>query len=254
MSVLNQPGNNAYLVAFGTSDGTGTFLVYFNAAPGTNTIQGPHGVFPVGTVGVWPNNAIYQLIGYTSIGGPLQANWIQLASSSGAIVAVVGTTNQITVTTTAGTSTISLPTTLVAPGSIASTTTLTGGTGITATTGNITATAGNFVSSAAGNGIVLNSGTASGTTAATLNGRSGQITITTPSIAAGAQFTFTITNSAVTASTTQILYGLTGGTNGAAVTIQSVTNSAGQSVVVLNNASAVTNNTGSLVLTFLVLN
>jgi hypothetical protein len=131
---------------------------------------------------------------------------------------------------------------------------LTGGTGITSTTGNITATAGNFVSSTAGNGIVLNSGTASGTTTATLNGRSGQVTITTPSIAAGATFSFALTNSSITASTTQVLYGLTGGTTGSAITIQSVTNSAGTSTVVLQNASAVTSSTGSLVLTFLVLN
>jgi hypothetical protein len=87
-----------------------------------------------------------------------------------------------------------------------------------------------------------------------LNGRSGQVTITTPSIAAGATFSFALTNSSVTASTTQVLYGLTGGTTGAAVTIQSVTNSASTSTIVLQNASAVTNNTGSLVLTFLVLN
>jgi len=120
-------------------------------------------------------------------------------------------------------------------------------------TGNMTAATG-FVATTAGAGITLNSGTTSGTTTATLNGRSGQITITTPSINAGAQFTFTITNSSVTASTTQILYGLTGGTNGAGLTIQSVTNSASQSVVVIQNASAVTNNTASLVLTFLVLN
>lgn len=120
-------------------------------------------------------------------------------------------------------------------------------------TGNMTAATG-FVATTAGAGLTLNSGTTSGTTTATLNGRSGQITITTPTINAGAQFTFTITNSSVTASTTQILYGLTGGTNGAAITIQSVTNSASQSVVVVQNASAVTNSTGSLVLTFLVLN
>jgi len=131
---------------------------------------------------------------------------------------------------------------------------LTAGTTITATLGNITATAGNFVASAAGDGLVLNSGATSGTTTATLNGRSGQVTITTPSIAAGATFSFALTNSSVTASTTQILYGLTGGTTGSAVTIQSVTNSASTSTIVLQNASAVTANTGSLVLTFLVLN
>jgi hypothetical protein len=64
----------------------------------------------------------------------------------------------------------------------------------------------------------------------------------------------TITNSSVSGSGTQILYGLTGGTTGAAITIQSVANTASQSVVTVMNASAVTNSTGSLVLTFLVLN
>lgn len=120
-------------------------------------------------------------------------------------------------------------------------------------TGNMTAATG-FVATTAGAGITLNSGATSGTTTATLNGRSGQITITTPTINAGATFTMTITNSSITGSTTQVLYGLTGGTTGSAITIESVTNSAGQSVVVVQNASAVTNSTASLVLTFLVLN
>jgi hypothetical protein len=193
-------------------------------------------------------------------------NWVQFASGSGDIIAINGTTSQVTVATVAGTATVSLPAAITAPGSLATTTTLaagtalssgttiTAGTSITATLGNITATNGNFVASTAGTGIVLNSGTASGTTAATLNGRSGQITITTPSIAAGATFSFAITNSSITASTTQVGYWLTGGTTGSAITIQSVTNSAGTSTVVVQNASAVTSSTGSLVLTFLVLN
>jgi hypothetical protein len=119
--------------------------------------------------------------------------------------------------------------------------------------GNMTAATG-FVATTAGAGITLNSAATSGTTTATLNGRSGQVTITTPTINAGATFTMTISNTSITASSTQVLYGLTGGTTGSAITIQSVTNSAGQSAVVVQNASAVTNSTGSLVLTFLVLN
>jgi hypothetical protein len=94
------------------------------------------------------------------------------ATASGGSIKVGGTANQITTTAASHAVTLSLPSAITAPGSLTTTTTLTGGTGITATTGNITATSGNFVSSAAGNGIVLNSGTASGTTTATLNGRS----------------------------------------------------------------------------------
>lgn len=120
-------------------------------------------------------------------------------------------------------------------------------------TGNMTAATG-FVATTAGAGITLNSAATSGTTTATLNGRSGQVTITTPTINAGATFTMTIANTSITDSSTQVLYGLTGGTTGSAITIQSVTNSANQSAVVVQNASAVTNSTGSLVLTFLVLN
>jgi hypothetical protein len=202
------------------------------------------------------------------------------AAPSGGNIKLAGTANQITSTASGATITFSLPAAITAPGSLtattslSATTTVTAGTGITATTGNIsatagavnagtsitatagniTATAGNFVSSQAGNGIVLNSGTVAGASSGTLNGRSGQITVTTPTINAGSTFTFTLSNSSVTASTTQILFGLTGGDTGSAITIQSVTNSASQSVIVVQNASAVTNSTGSLVLTFLVLN
>jgi hypothetical protein len=206
--------------------------------------------------------------------------WSLFATSGGDIVAINGTANQITATTTAGTTTLSIPAVFIAPGSIASTTTMTAGTGITATTGNITAsagnvsasgtvtggtgviatsgnitaTAGNFVSSTAGNGLVLNSGTASGTTTATLNGRSGQITITAPTINAGSAFTFTISNTSVTGSGTQILYSMSGGTALATLTIASVTNSANQSVVVIQNTAAVTNSTANIILNFFVIN
>lgn len=111
-----------------------------------------------------------------------------------------------------------------------------------------------FTATTAGAGITLNSAATSGTTTATLNGRSGQVTITTPTINAGDTFTMTIANTSIAGSSTQVLYGLTGGTTGSAITIQSVTNSANSSAVVVQNASAVTNSTGSLVLTFLVLN
>lgn len=166
-------------------------------------------------------------------------------------------TGSIVATTAGATGTVLAGTTGADPaftGSPSVSGSLTAGTTITATSGNITATSGNFVSSAAGNGIVLNSGTASGTTTATLNGRSGQVTITTPTINAGSTFSFALTNSSITGSSTQVLYGLTGGTTGSAITIQSVTNSGSTSTVVVQNASAVTNSTGSLVLTFLVLN
>lgn len=126
-------------------------------------------------------------------------------------------------------------------------------TGSPSVSGSITAATG-FVATTAGAGITLNSGTTSGTTTATLNGRSGQITITTPTINAGSTFAMTITNSSIAGSSTQVLYGITGGTTGAAITIQTVANSASQSIVTVMNGSGDTNSTDSLVLTFLVLN
>lgn len=206
-------------------------------------------------------------------------SWIELATSSGNVLSVTGTANQILATPTSGAVVLSLigpytPATYTAhgvligegTGSIVATAVGATGTlfsGVTgadpvftaspSVSGNITAATG-FVATTAGAGITLNSGSTSGTTTSTLNGRSGQITITTPTINAGATFTMTISNTSITGSGTQVLYGLTGGTTGSAITIQSVTNSANQSAVVVQNASAVTNSTGSLVLTFLVLN
>ncbi len=171
-----------------------------------------------------------------------------LTSSSGSIIQVLGTASQITASTVAGVTTLSIPSAFIAPGSIAATTTL------TATLGNITATNGNLAAGTAGTGLLLNPATTSGTTTATLNGRVGQVTITTPSIAGGAVFTMTIANTSVTGSSTQIGYWLSCGTTGAALSIQSVTNSANQSVVVINNGTGATTNTASLVLNFLVLN
>jgi|GEM_PF-3100472 hypothetical protein len=190
--------------------------------------------------------------------------WVEPSASSASGANIVGpvtinTTGAASTTIgTGGTGTVAIGN---ATGNTAVTGSLTASTGLVATTGGITSTAGditatngNFVSSTAGKGIVLNSGSTSGTTTATLNGRSGQITITTPTINAGASVTLTITNSSITASTTQVLYMLSGGTAFAALTIGSVTNSANQSVVVVQNGTGATNSTASVVLTFLVLN
>jgi hypothetical protein len=232
----------------------------------TGTIYGAASL--VGGVTTWAvlgggTGAVATLTGDTGTATPVAGN-----------VKIAGTTNQITTTGSAAQIALTIPSTFIAPGSIASTTTLTGGTGITATTGNISATAGavnagtsmtatlgnitatngNFVASTAGTGLLFNPATTSGTTTSTLNGRVGQITITTPSIAAGATFAMTITNSSITGSGTQVGYWLTGGTTGAALTIQSYANTASQSVVTIQNGTGATTNTASLILNFLVLN
>lgn len=119
---------------------------------------------------------------------------------------------------------------------------------------SITTTTGNIISAGAGSGLIFNASTVSGATSATLNARVGQITITSPSIAAGAAFTFTLTNNVIIGSTTQVGYWLSGGTLGSALAIQSYANTASQSIITLHNGTGATANTATLILNFLVLN
>lgn len=151
----------------------------------------------------------------------------------------------------------SLSARLAAPGTIGGTTPAAGTfTQLTATTGNITATLGNFVGSASGAGLLLNSPTASGAAASpvVVNGRSGAAVFTSVSIAAAADLTLTITNSAITEASTQVLYSLQGATTGSALQIKSVTNSAGSSAIVITNGTGATTSTADITLVFLVLN
>jgi len=163
---------------------------------------------------------------------------------------LLGTASQITSTGAGSTITFSLPSAVIAPGSVAATTTL------TATLGAITATNGNFVGSTAGSGLLFNSPAASGVAASpvVVNGRSGQATFTTVSIAAAADLTLTITNSAITGATTQVIYSMSGATTGAALSIKSVTNTAGSSAIVVTNGTGATTSTADIVMNFIVIN
>ncbi len=176
--------------------------------------------------------------------------WANIGSSSGSITDVEGTANQITVSVVNGVATISLPSAIVAPGSITATTTL------TATLGNITATNGNFVASTAGSGILLNSpsATIAATDPAVVNGRSGRATFTSVSIAADADLTLTITNSAITAATTIVLVSMSGATTGSALSIKSKTASAGSLAIVVTNGTGATTSTADIQIDFLVVN
>ncbi len=167
-----------------------------------------------------------------------------LINASGAAVTTIGT---------GGTGAVNLGN---ATGNTAVTGSLTASTTLTATLGNITATNGNFVSSASGKGILLNSPTTSGVASGpvVVNGRSGAAVFTTVSIAAAADLTLTITNSSITGSSTQVIYCLSGVTTGAALSIKSVTNTAGSSAVVITNGTGATTTTADITLTFLVLN
>lgn len=250
------PGANVYTQGAGSAPlaGFGCIPYVSTVAPSTTSVRGPYGNFVIGQEWVdTSTNVSYILTSIAPSNGILSAVWTSAAG--GGVTSILGTANEITASSATGAVTLSVPSAFIAPGSIASTTTLTGGTGITATAGNITATAGNLVVTAAADGLVFtNAASTSGTTTATLNGRVGQVTITTPTIAAGATAVMTITNSAITGSGTLVGYWLTGGTTGAALTIQSYVNTAGQSVVTIQNGTGATTNTASLILDFIVLN
>ncbi len=177
--------------------------------------------------------------------------WDQLTTAgTGFVSSIAGTAGEITASSATGPVTLSVPAAFVAPGSVASTTTLTGGTGVTATTGNLTA-------SEAGSGLLLTpTVVAAGASPLVANGRVGQVTFSGVSIASGATQTFVITNSAITGSGTVILYGMTGATAGSALTIESVTNSAGSSSIVVTNGTSATmvTSTANITFTYLVLN
>lgn len=115
---------------------------------------------------------------------------------------------------------------------------------------------GDLVSSTAGNGLVLNSPSASGAAASpvVVNGRSGRATFTSVSIAAAADLTLTITNSSITAATTQVLLSMSGATTGSALSIKSKTASSGSLAIVVTNGTGATTTTADIQIDFLVLN
>ncbi len=162
-------------------------------------------------VGSFWLNYILQNLWYQS-----QPNvWTLLASGAGDIVAINGTANQITASTVAGVTTLSIPSSFIAPGSIASTTTLTGGTGITATTGNIVASAGNITATLGNIAATAGSVTAGTTVSAgtTITAGTG-ITATTGNIVASAGNITTTVGSITSATTLTATAGAITATNG----------------------------------------
>lgn len=124
--------------------------------------------------------------GWEAIGGGGLSVATLTGGSGGAIspvagnIDLLGTANQIVTTGTAGTITWSLPATVVAPGSIAATTTL------TATLGAITATNGNLVLGTAGNKVVIATG-ANASVGTSEAMTAGAVTVTTTASSATAK-------------------------------------------------------------------
>lgn len=139
----------------------------FESAPNSNQTN-----YEIGQIVYTPSGVATDFYIYAGAG-----NWIHLTDTDGSILSVLGTTNQITATNVAGVVTLTLPTTIVAPGSVAATTTL------TATLGNITATNGNLSLGTAGNKISIATGAnASVGTSAAMT--AGTVTVNTTAVTA----------------------------------------------------------------------
>lgn len=231
-----QPGAALYSQAFGTVPAGVSFPVYVSAAPTSTLTQGPFGIFQLGQRLIWPNNGEYVLLGLTETNNILSANWVQTASATGSgnVLSVTGTANQINAAPNTGNVILSLPTPLIVPGSIAAATTITAGAGFIATTGNLTL-------SGAGSGIVTTpTVVAAGASPQIANGRVFSVTFSGVSIASGASQTFTITNSAITGASTVTSLTWSGATAGSALSIASITPSAGSLAIVMTNGTSAT--------------
>lgn len=215
------------------------FIGYALRAPTTQDIYNP------GTR--WQNNAINPPVIYETTGAGI---WYSVAGGGETLssLTVIGPT-VLTGGTTINTS------------GAANTTIGTGGTGTTFL-GN--ATGGTTVAGRMSvSGISTLTGgintapvvVTAGASPLTANARSGQVTFSGVSIAAGATQSFVINNTSIAAIGTVILYSLVGATSGAALNIQSVTNVANtSSTIVVENGTGATTSTANITFTFLVLN
>lgn len=185
-----QPGAVVYTQSF-ASRPENVEVPHIEGRPPTSAdVNYPVGKNWVDSVG----NASYTLTSTITISGITTATWVTTGGSAGAIatinalsptggnITIAGTTNQLAVANAGSTVTLSLPSPLVAPGSVAATTSL------TATLGNITATNGNLVLGTAGNKIVVATGTnASVGTSAAMSGSPGAVTVATTASSATAK-------------------------------------------------------------------
>lgn len=113
------------------------------------------------TAYMWPGTGSWISLGAGASGGvvTLTGGSGGALSPTGGNISILGTANQITSTGSGSTITLSLPSAIVAPGSVTATTSLVAGTSITSTLGNISAANGNVVLSTAGNKLVIATGT-----------------------------------------------------------------------------------------------
>jgi hypothetical protein len=146
-------------------------------------------------------NTSWELTSISAFANVTSGNWEQSGGSGTGLINTInlnapiagnytlaGTANQIAVAQTAGTTTFTIPSVFIAPGSIAATTSITAGTTLTATLGNITATNGNIVLGTTGNKQVYTTVGSTATAVANSAGSvaliGGTITVTTTAVTA----------------------------------------------------------------------
>jgi len=212
------------------------FIGYALRAPTTQDIYNP------GTQ--WQNNAVNPPVIYETTGA---GRWYSTAGGGETLTAL----------TVTGPSSLTGVTNINTTGA-AATSIGTGGTGVT-NIGN--ATGGTVVTGAESVSGILTASSgintaptivAAAASPQTANNRSGQVTFSGVSIAAGATETFVINNTAVN---TSVLVAMSGATAGSALSIVSITNVAATSItIVVTNGTGATTDTANITFTFLCLN
>jgi hypothetical protein len=111
-----QPGANLYGIGVATRPENVEVPHLDTRAPGPQDY-----LYPVGKRWIFVNTSEYVLLGITTFNGASTANWVETVSSAGDVISVTGTTNQITASPTTGAVGLNIPSTFVAPGTIAAT-------------------------------------------------------------------------------------------------------------------------------------
>ena len=140
-----QPGADVYTQGFGSRPENIEVPHIDVRAPAATDVN-----YPVGKVWIYAANGSYRLLSLSSVAGVLSANWSLLGTVGGALntlsdqsaitvtpvasnIQLSGTASQITSTAGSGVITFSLPSAIVTPGSLTTTSTLSVGTNATIT-------------------------------------------------------------------------------------------------------------------------
>src|SRR5271170_358629 len=118
---------------------------------------------------MWQNNAVSPAVVYYTTGG---GNWYELNVTGFGVSSVTGTPNQVTATPATGDVVLSIPSTFIAPGSIAATSVISAQGNITTFAGDLTAINGDIVLGTVGNRLIISTGVgaAVGTSGALVGG------------------------------------------------------------------------------------